>query len=75
MRNGAMKALIIDDEPAIREALAQTLRSARIETVLAEDGEIGLTALEVQHPVEIGGELPDRLVAMRVPEQLEKELL
>ncbi len=51
MENGAMKALIIDDEPAIREALAQTLRSARIETVLAEDGEIGLTALDARSDV------------------------
>ena len=51
MNNGAMKALIIDDEPAIRDALAQTLRSARIETVLAEDGEIGLTALDARSDV------------------------
>ncbi|MHC4953992.1 MAG: sigma-54-dependent transcriptional regulator [Planctomycetota bacterium] len=39
-----MKALIIDDEPAIREALRMTLRSARIDCVLAEDGAAGLTA-------------------------------
>jgi len=44
--NGNMKALIIDDEPGIREALRMTLRSARIDCVLAEDGEIGLAAAE-----------------------------
>ena len=37
-----MKALIIDDEQGIREALRMTLRSARIDCVLAEDGATGL---------------------------------
>ncbi|NJN14458.1 MAG: sigma-54-dependent Fis family transcriptional regulator, partial [Planctomycetes bacterium] len=41
------KALIIDDEPAIRDALSMTLRSAKIEAVVAENGEKGLAALEV----------------------------
>jgi len=40
-----MKALIIDDEPAIREALAQTLKSARIDSAVAADGEDGLAQL------------------------------
>ncbi len=42
--NGSMKALIIDDEASIREALRMTLRSARIDCVLAEDGATGLDA-------------------------------
>jgi len=44
--NGTMKALIIDDEAGIREALRMTLRSARIDCVLAEDGVAGLAAAE-----------------------------
>jgi len=40
-----MKALIIDDEPGVREALAMTLKSGKIETLLAEDGAQGLAAL------------------------------
>jgi len=44
--NGTMKALIIDDEAAIREALRMTLKTARIDTVLAEDGPSGLAAAE-----------------------------
>jgi len=44
--NGTMKALIIDDEPSVREALRMTLRSARIDCVLAEDGTVGLAAAE-----------------------------
>ncbi len=42
----AMKALIIDDEPGIREALRMTLKGGRIDSVLAEDGETGLAAVE-----------------------------
>ncbi|MCK6461428.1 MAG: sigma-54 dependent transcriptional regulator [Planctomycetes bacterium] len=41
-----MKALIIDDEPGIREALRMTLKGGRIDSVLAEDGETGLAAVE-----------------------------
>ncbi|MHC4549480.1 MAG: sigma-54-dependent transcriptional regulator [Planctomycetota bacterium] len=41
-----MKALIIDDDPGVREALRLTLKSARLDAVLAEDGPAGLTALE-----------------------------
>jgi two-component system nitrogen regulation response regulator NtrX len=41
-----MKALIIDDEPGIREALRMTLKGGRIDCVLAEDGETGLAAVE-----------------------------
>jgi len=41
-----MKALIIDDEPGIREALRMTLKGGRIDCVLAEDGETGLAAIE-----------------------------
>ncbi|MEM8885829.1 MAG: sigma-54 dependent transcriptional regulator [Planctomycetota bacterium] len=44
-----MKALIIDDEQAIREALRMTLRSARLEAVLAEDGAAGLAAAQDPH--------------------------
>ena len=44
--NGTMKALIIDDEPAIREALRMTLKAARLDAVLAEDGEKGLQEAE-----------------------------
>ncbi len=41
-----MKALIIDDEPGIREALRMTLKGGRIDCVLAEDGATGLAAIE-----------------------------
>ena len=41
-----MKALIIDDEPAIRETLQMTLGSARIDARLAENGDAGLAAIE-----------------------------
>ncbi|MFI5403520.1 MAG: sigma-54-dependent transcriptional regulator [Planctomycetota bacterium] len=41
-----MKALIIDDEPGIREALKMTLKGGRIDCVLAEDGATGLAAIE-----------------------------
>jgi two-component system nitrogen regulation response regulator NtrX len=41
-----MKALIIDDEPGIREALRMTLKGGRIDAILAEDGETGLAAVE-----------------------------
>ena len=40
-----MKALIIDDEPAIRETLQATLRSDGIEAETAGDGAAGLAAL------------------------------
>jgi DNA-binding NtrC family response regulator len=40
-----MKALIIDDEPAIRETLRATLKSDGIETDVAEDGIAGLAAV------------------------------
>ncbi|HEX5137104.1 MAG TPA: sigma-54 dependent transcriptional regulator [Planctomycetota bacterium] len=43
-----MKALIIDDEPGIREALRMTLKGGRIDAVLAEDGETGLAAVEAR---------------------------
>ncbi len=42
----AMKALIIDDEPGIRESLRMTLKGGRIECILAEDGATGLAAIE-----------------------------
>ncbi len=41
----AMKALIIDDEPGVREALAMTLKSGKIDSILAEDGATGLAAV------------------------------
>ena len=40
-----MKALIIDDEPAIRETLRVTLNSDGIDAVVAEDGNAGLAAV------------------------------
>jgi len=43
-----MKALIIDDDPGVREALRMTLKSAKIDSVAAEDGESGLAAIEGQ---------------------------
>ncbi|MHC4930766.1 MAG: sigma-54-dependent transcriptional regulator [Planctomycetota bacterium] len=41
-----MKALVIDDDPGVREALKMTLKSARIPAVLAEEGNSGLAAAE-----------------------------
>jgi len=41
----AMKVLIIDDDPGVREALLMTLKSARIPAVAAEDGASGLERL------------------------------
>jgi len=69
-----MKALIIDDDPGVREALRMTLKSAKIHAVLAEDGtaglkeaeqdDIGVVFLDIKLPgrdgMEILGELRDR---------------
>ncbi|MFB3066378.1 MAG: sigma-54-dependent transcriptional regulator [Planctomycetota bacterium] len=41
-----MKALLIDDEAGIRDALALTLKAAKLQAVHAEDGEAGLRVLE-----------------------------
>jgi two-component system nitrogen regulation response regulator NtrX len=41
-----MKALIVDDDPGVREALGITLKAARLAAVPAEDGEAGLRALD-----------------------------
>ncbi|MHC4731643.1 MAG: response regulator, partial [Planctomycetota bacterium] len=46
-----MKALIIDDDAAVREALRMTLKSARLGSVLAEDGARGLAELEADGDV------------------------
>jgi two-component system nitrogen regulation response regulator NtrX len=46
-----MKALIIDDDPGVREALRMTLRSERIDSVLAEDGATGLAAATSRNDV------------------------
>ncbi|MHC4818672.1 MAG: response regulator, partial [Planctomycetota bacterium] len=46
-----MKALIIDDDAGVREALRMTLKSARLDSVLAEDGSRGLTELEADGDV------------------------
>ncbi len=40
-----MKALIIDDDPGVREALRMTLKSDKIDAELAEDGRQGLQVL------------------------------
>ncbi|MHC4939804.1 MAG: sigma-54-dependent transcriptional regulator [Planctomycetota bacterium] len=70
-----MKALIIDDESAIREALRMTLKTARIEAVLAEDGAAGLAAaadesvglvfLDIKMPGKDGMEVLEELRAAR----------
>jgi DNA-binding NtrC family response regulator len=46
-----MKALIIDDDPGVREALRMTLKSAQIDAVLAEDGDTGLSAIDARKDV------------------------
>jgi len=46
MAGSEMKALIIDDDPGVREALRMTLKSGKIDSVLAEDGETGLAAVD-----------------------------
>jgi two-component system nitrogen regulation response regulator NtrX len=73
--NGTMKALIIDDEAAIREALAMTLKSARIEAIPAEDGpaglaaaaspEVGLVFLDIKMPGKDGMEVLAELREIR----------
>jgi len=46
-----MKALIIDDDPGVREALRMTLKSDKIDCVLAEDGSQGLRVLKERDDV------------------------
>jgi two-component system nitrogen regulation response regulator NtrX len=48
MIESTMKALIIDDDPGVREALRMTLRSDKIDCVLAEDGPTGIAAIEAR---------------------------
>jgi signal transduction histidine kinase len=43
---GAMKILVIDDDPVMRELAAAKLAEAGYETITAEDGEHGVAALE-----------------------------
>jgi two-component system nitrogen regulation response regulator NtrX len=68
-----MKALIVDDEPDIRAALASTLRSAKLEAVEAADGDralellagageaVGLVFLDVKMPGRDGIEILDEV--------------
>ncbi len=71
-----MKALIIDDDPGVREALAMTLKSGKIDAVLAEDGDTGLAAirartdlglifLDIKMPGKDGMEVLDEIVEAR----------
>lgn len=45
-----MKVLIVDDEQAIREALARKLRREGFEVILSGDGLDGLRAFHAEHP-------------------------
>ncbi|MGQ0614859.1 MAG: sigma-54-dependent transcriptional regulator [Planctomycetaceae bacterium] len=71
-----MKALIVDDEPDIRQALAQTLRSAKLEGLEAADGEqalallagpdeIGLVFLDIKMPGRDGLEILAEIRALK----------
>jgi two-component system response regulator MprA len=46
-----MRVLVVDDEPAVRQALDRALRFESYETVLAEDG-WGALAVQAQQPVD-----------------------
>jgi len=46
-----MKALLIDDDPAVRDALAMTLRTAKLDSVEAADGDAGLRELESREDI------------------------
>jgi two-component system nitrogen regulation response regulator NtrX len=46
-----MKALIIDDDPGVREALRMTLKAASLDAVMAEDGPTGLAAIDARDDV------------------------
>ena len=70
-----MKALIIDDDPGVREALKMTLRAAKLDSVLAEDGpsglaallkgEVGLVFLDIKMPGKDGMEVLGEIRAQR----------
>jgi DNA-binding response OmpR family regulator len=45
-----MKVMIVDDEPAIRDALARKLKREGFETVLCQDGLEGLRAFHTERP-------------------------
>ena len=45
-----MKALIIDDDPAVRRSLAAYLEDADFTVLKAKDGEEGLVLLNQEHP-------------------------
>ena len=42
--------LVVDDDPAIRDSLAQELRAAGYSTITASDGVEGLTAFQTRAP-------------------------
>ena len=46
-----MRVLVVDDEPAVRQALDRALRFESYETVLAEDG-VGALAVQAERPVD-----------------------
>ncbi len=45
-----MKVLIIDDEPAVRDAYAGKLRSVGLEVLVASNGDEGLRMFDSEHP-------------------------
>ena len=45
-----MRILVVDDEPAVRDALARALKLDGYDVELAEDGEQGLRAVERSRP-------------------------
>jgi DNA-binding response OmpR family regulator len=47
---GAMKILVIDDNPAFRSSLARTLGKGGYQVVMADDGEQGLAMFRVENP-------------------------
>lgn len=69
-----MKVLIVDDEPAIRDALGRKLRRENFEVVLCGDGLDGLRAFHVERPdivvldIVMPGEMDGLTVCRRIRE-------
>jgi len=49
-REKAMRILVIDDEPAVADLLADALRQDGHDPTVAASGELGLVAMEEMHP-------------------------
>jgi two-component system OmpR family response regulator len=49
-RERAMRILVIDDEPAVADLLADALRQDGHDPTVAASGELGLVAMEEMHP-------------------------